>query len=263
MAKLVWSILAACMIALASPAMAQKTPLRIATGELAPYATASRADQGIALSIVRKSFELAGYQVEFTFLPWSRALAETRLGKWDASAYWGHKPEHETSFYLSDNVLTEQWVMVHRKALALQWNNLADLRPYRIAMIQDYTYTPQIWAMAKAGELKVDRLQDDLAALKMLVLDRVDVAPMERNVACELLRKNFSAAEASRVAAHPRLMTDSFTTHLLLPRSRSESANLLADFNAGLKKLKSTGEYNKLLAQVNCPTGWHASAKAP
>lgn len=37
-----------------------------------------------------------------------RALAESRLGKWDGTAYWGHKPEHDVGFILSDNVLTEQ-----------------------------------------------------------------------------------------------------------------------------------------------------------
>ncbi|QDL55828.1 substrate-binding periplasmic protein [Rhodoferax aquaticus] len=261
MAKRLGTFIAAWLLASAPWAVAQKPALKIATGELAPYATESRPDQGIALSIVRRSFELAGYQVEYTFLPWSRALAETRLGKWDASAYWGHKPEHEASFLLSDNVLTEQWVMVHRKAIALQWNALPDLKPYRMAMIQDYTYTPQIWAMANAGELKVERVQDDRAALKMLLLDRVDVSPMERNVACDLLQKNFTPAEASRLSAHPKLMTDSFTTHLLLPKARNESATRLAEFNAGLKKLRASGEYNKLLAQVNCPTAWSVTTK--
>src|SRR5574343_387520 len=62
--------------------------LRIATGELPPYATQARADQGIALDIVRRAFALAGYQVQFHFLPWARAQQETRQGLFGASAYW-------------------------------------------------------------------------------------------------------------------------------------------------------------------------------
>lgn len=248
--------LALLALGFVAPAVAQKPPLKIATGELPPYATEHRPDKGIALSIVRRSFELSGHKVEFTFLPWSRALGETKAGRWDGTAYWGHKPEHETSFLLSDNVLTEQWVMVFHKALRLDWKEPADLKPYRIGMVQDYTYTPKLWEMANNGELKATRLPDDRGALQMLTMDRLDVVPMERNVACDLLRLHFTPAQAARLAAHPRLMTDAFTTHLMLPRNRSESPALLSDFNAGLKKLRASGEYGKLLAQVQCPTGW-------
>lgn len=258
--QFVWQGLATLLLC-GSLAQAQTRPvLKIATGELAPYATESRTDKGIALSIVRRAFELAGYQVEYTFLPWSRTLAETRLGKWDGTAYWGHKPEHDASFFLSDNVVTEQWVFVYRKALKFDWQTLADLRPYRLAMIQDYTYTPEIWAMANAGEFKVDRQKDDQAALKMLLLNRVDVAPMERNVTCDLLSRHFSEAESARLSAHLKWMTESFTTHLMLPRSRPESAARMAEFNAGLKKLRESGEYARLLAQVKCPSGWNKAA---
>ncbi|MEN9868809.1 MAG: hypothetical protein RL748_4399 [Pseudomonadota bacterium] len=254
------AVFACCIFWPTAAAMAQTTParpvLKIATGELAPYATESRTDRGIALAIVRRAFELSGYQVQFTFLPWSRALAETRLGKWDGTAYWGHKPEHDAGFFLSENVLTEQWVFVYRKAIPFDWHSLEDLRPWRIAMIQDYTYTPEIWAMANAGKFRMDRHKDDLAVLKMMLLDRVDIAPMERNVACDLLSRHFTAAESAKLAAHPKWMTDTFTTHLMLPRTLEASAGRIDDFNKGLKKLRASGEYVKLLAQVNCPGGW-------
>lgn len=245
-------------------AWSQKSPLpvlRIATGELPPYATETRADKGIALSIVRRAFALAGFQTEFTFLPWSRALAESRLGKWDGTAYWGHKPEHDASFILSDNVLTEQWVFVYRNAIDFKWKQLSDLRAYRLAMIPDYTYTPEIWEMANRGELKIDKLPSDLAALRMLLMKRVDVSPMERNVACDILSRNFSPAEAAQLSAHPKLMTESFTTHLMMSRVLPESATRINSFNAGLKKLRASGEYEHLMAQVNCPKAWQVATK--
>ena len=241
-------------------ALAQGQTLKIATGELPPYMTAARVDQGISLSVVRRAFELVGYQVEFTFLPWSRALAETRLGKWDATAAWGNNPERNPPFFVSDNVVTEKWVFVYRNGVKFSWNNLADLKPYRVAMIQDYTYTPEIWSMANSGAFKSDKLPNDVAAIRMLLLDRVDVAPMERNVACDVLQKNFTDADAAKLSVDPKQMMDNFTSHVLLPRSLPESANRTADFNAGLKKLKASPEYARLLAQVKCPSGWSGTA---
>ena len=254
------SMRAFCVGALAMvaslPAPAQIHVLKIATGELPPYMTAARADQGISLSVVRRAFELAGYRVEYTFLPWSRALAETRLGKWDATAAWGNNPERNPPFFVSDNVVTEKWVFVYRKAVKFSWNKLADLKPYRLALIQDYTYTPEIWSMATAGDFKSDKMPDDLSAIKMLLLDRVDVAPMERNVACDVLQKNFTDADAAKLSVAPKQMTNTFTSHVLLPRSLAESAARAADFNAGLKKLKASPEYAKIQAQIKCPSGW-------
>lgn len=235
---------------------AQRPVLQIATGELPPYATLSRADKGVALSIVQEAFQAQGYDVNYTFLPWSRALAETKVGKWDGTAYWGKKPVHEADFLISDTVLTEQWVFVHRKDFNFDWRALSDLRPYRVAMVRDYTYTPDLWAMARSGDMKVENLSDDVSAIKLLLLGRVDLAPMERNVACDLLRRNFSTQDAARLTAHPKLMTDAFTTHLMLPRKRVESSARMQDFNQGLKYLKDSGRHSQLLSQVSCPTGW-------
>jgi polar amino acid transport system substrate-binding protein len=48
--------------------------VRLATGELPPYATEQRPDQGIALDIVRKAFAISGVTVHYTFKPWMRSL---------------------------------------------------------------------------------------------------------------------------------------------------------------------------------------------
>ena len=252
--RVAMGLLAALLLLGAAPAWS--LDLRIATGELPPYATQSRADQGIALNIVRRAFALAGHQVEFHFLPWPRAQQETRLGHFDASAYWGASAERRRDFLLSDNVLTEQWLLVHPRSLKLEWQTLDDLRAYKIGFVRDYTYTPEFWAGIKNGELKGDATPTDLAGLRKLLLGRIDVLPMERNVACDLLARHFKPVEAARLTAHPRLLTDSFTTHLILPPQVARSAELLRDFNLGLKKLKDSGEHARLLKSLSCPAGW-------
>ncbi|MDC7717745.1 transporter substrate-binding domain-containing protein [Vogesella sp. DC21W] len=230
--------------------------LRIATGELPPYATQARPDQGVALQIVRRAFALAGHQVEYQFMPWTRALEESANGRWDATAYWGNNPERNARFLASDTVLVEQWVFVHRRDMRFDWNTLADLQPYRLAIIANYTYTPEMWQLLHQGRLQGDATPDDLLALRKLLARRVEVVPIERNVACYLLARHFRPAEAEKLQVHPRLLTDRFTTHLLLPRRQPASAALLADFNRGLQQLKASGEHARLLKGVGCPRGW-------
>lgn len=251
---------ALCLLTCLAGGQAAAERVRIATGELPPYATEARPDKGIALSIVRRAFELAGHQVEFHFQPWSRAQMETKAGMWDASAHWGASAERRRDFLLSDNILTEQWLIVHRKSIALQWTQLSDLQPYTIGFIRDYTYTPEFWALLSNKTLHGDNTPNDLAGLRKMIRGRIDAMPMERNVACDLLKHNFSAKEADEFAAHPRLLTDSFSTHLILPPQQPRSAGLLSDFNRGLKALRDSGEHGRLLQTVQCPPSWAGSA---
>lgn len=250
------SLLGLLLLMASGPAAAAAAALRIATGELPPYATQSRSDQGIALEIVRRAFALSGHKVEFHFMPWARAQQETKAGQWDASAYWGASSERRRDFLLSDNVLTEQWLLVYRRELQLDWSALGDLLPYKLGFIREYTYTPELWALIQGGEQKVDATPTDLAGLRKLLLGRIDVLPIERNVACDLLSRHFSPGEAARLAAHPRLLTDSFSTHLILPPQLPRSPALLHDFNQGLKKLKENGAHARLLKAAPCPSGW-------
>jgi polar amino acid transport system substrate-binding protein len=233
----------------------QAEVLRLATGELPPYATEARGDQGIALRIVREALRTQGHEVVYTFMPWGRALEEARAGKWDGTAYWGHKPEHEKSFMLSDNVLTEVWVVLYRTPLAVDWKVPEDLAPLTFGAIKTYTYTPEFHALFASGKLKVDWTPDDIAALHKLAAGRVDAVMLDRNVACYLIDQHLTGVQARNIKAHPRLITDNFTTHLLLPKVLPQSPARLEAMNKGLAALRASGEYRRLLEFTECKVG--------
>jgi polar amino acid transport system substrate-binding protein len=238
------------------PLPVQAEHLRLVTGELPPYATRERSDEGIALDIVRKAFAHVGTTVSYTFKPWTRSLEEARAGQWDGTAYWGKNPTRDVGFLISDNVLTEQWVFLYRQRTdggeAFSWETLADLKGQRIAAVQSYTYTPEFWDMQKAGTLKVELAQDDLGNLRRLVAGRVDVVVMERNVACYLMNAHFKPEEVAGVRAHPKLLTSQFTTHLMLSEKLPQSAERMKAFNRGLAQLKKSKDYAALLQYPQC-----------
>jgi len=247
----------AALLALACAcASAAAQVLRLATGELPPYATQERPDQGIALDIVRRAFALEGLEVEYTFKPWTRTLEESRAGLWDATAYWGRNPERDKGFLISDNVLTEQWVLVYRQAAfkdaPFDWKVLSDLKDLRIGVVQSYTYTPEFWAMHKAGTLKTVVAPDDIANLRLLIGGRLDVVPMERNVACYLMQNHFMDSEVQDLRAHPRLFAPNFTTHVMFSDKLPDSAARLQAFNRGLRALKRTAVYAEKLNWPGC-----------
>lgn len=252
--QLVAALLASGVSALVLPVCAEN--LRLVTGELPPYATQSRPDQGISLNAVRQAFALVGYSVSYTFKPWARSLEEARNGVWDGTATWGKNPKRDVGFLISDNVLTEQWVFLYRQAPAgsvrFDWKNLNDLQGLRIGAVRFNTYTPEFWALQKAGVLKVEFASDDLNNLRLLVAGRIDVLPMERNMACALMKTHFKPEETLDLRAHPRLLTEHFTTHLMLSEKLPSSAARMQDFNRGLALYKKTPAYAQSLQLADC-----------
>lgn len=230
--------------------------LRLISGELPPYATQERPDQGIALSIVRQAFANVGHTVTYAFKPWTRSLEEARSGMWDGTATWGRNPTRDVGFLISDNVLTEQWVFVYRNgpggSKRFDWKTLTDLQGSRIGAVRFNTYTPEFWELQKSGVLKVDFANDDLSNLRLLVAGRIDVVPMERNMACYLMKAHFKPEETAELRAHPRLLTDHFTTHLMLSEKLPASAARMQDFNRGLALLKKTPAYAQALQISDC-----------
>lgn len=257
----VW--LSATSLVIAAPPAVQVW--RIATGELPPYATQNRRDQGLALNIVRQALQSQGVQVEFVFMPWARAQEETRAGQWDATATWGRRADRERDFLLSDNVLTEQWVVLHRSSKPLDWHKPDDLRGLRMAAISTYTYTPEILAMLRDGGIQADWTPDDMAALNKLAAGRVDIMILDRNVACTLMDSQLPPGQAKLIRAHPRMVTDAFTSHLMLPRGKVGGEERLRLFNRGIAALRSNGSLARLSAPIACAAGLPApiSAAAP
>lgn len=248
-----WMLAFACVSALAE---ADAETLRLATGELPPYASEYQPDQGIALDIVRKAFGLMGYDVSYTFKPWMRSLEEAREGKWDGTAHWGRNAQRDAGFLVSDNILTEQWVFVYRQdAVAtarFDWKVISDLAPLRIGAVQFNTYTPEFWTLQRDGALKVDFAVDDVTNLRRLVAGRVDIVPMERNMACFLMKTQFAPADVVSLRAHPRLLTNQFTTHLMLSAKLPQSAQRMKAFNQGLRIVQKDYRYSEKLLQPGC-----------
>lgn len=228
--------------------------LKLSTGELPPYATQERADDGIALNIVRQAFARVGYNVTYQYLPWKRSLENARAGLSDGTAHWGKNPDRDKGFLISDNVMTEQWVFLYRDDRQFDWHTLNDLIGLRIGATKSYTYTPEFWRMQKSGTLTVDLAEDDISNLRKLVAGRVDVVPLDRNVACYLLDAHFTAEQAAHVRAHTKLLTPNFTTHLMMSRKLPASAARVAAFNRGLQILRKSGDYDKLLRHQPCRT---------
>ncbi len=234
------AIVALALLSMAG-AIAEASPLRIATGEYPPFASEAIEHYGHVNRIIARASEEAGIDVEFQFLPWKRALEGTRRGNYAASSYWYHLEEREQDFIHVGPVSDEQIVFFHRKDRKVpSWSSLDDLSGLRIGATNGYTYSKAFWDAAESGVLTVEVSADDKANLKKLLAGRIDLFPVESTLGWHLINELFTKSEREQLTTldRPLRTTSGF---LLVSRKIPDADALAASLQQGLDSIRKQG----------------------
>jgi len=227
---------------------AQET-IRISTGEFPPYLSAHLKDNGIGLRIIKEAFALEGVNVEYGFFPWKRSYKLAQQGEWDASATWGYNDERNKYFYFSDPLYPAVSVFFHLKSFKFDWSNLNDLKGLSIGATETYAYTPELLAAIENKSLNVELISSDQLNLKKLLKGRIDIFPLNIDVAYALLARHFTPQERELITFHP-LELYRIQTHLLFSKKIDRNPRLLRLFNKGLKRLKQNGKFSEYFKET-------------
>jgi polar amino acid transport system substrate-binding protein len=230
--------------ALAAQVSAEQT-IQISASEAPPYSSESVVEYGYNNHVIQCAFKQQDISVEFVFMPWSRAYKGTMEGKFPVSSYWYFDPKHEKNFLISDPISNERIVFFRRKTQRVnQWASLADFSKLRLGLTRGYTYTTEIWDYAKANSFYFSVVNSDTQNLKMLLLDRIDVFPVEEIVGWYILNNSFAKEQVNLIETMvPPVMFK--TGHLLFSKKLSNSKALLQSFNKGLEKCREQGILQK------------------
>ncbi|MDD0842775.1 substrate-binding periplasmic protein [Pseudomonas sp. Gutcm_11s] len=234
------------------PLAATADEIRLTNGEWSPYLGQDLPHHGVASRIVEEAFALEGVQVTWEFYPWARALHNAELGKSDGSAVWLRSPERDEAFFVSDAVVESSYHLFHRKDHPFDWAAAKDLATLRVGGAINYDYGPDFQSAESDGLIRVKRLSNEEQAMRMLLAGRIDVLPMDKVVAFDMLHSKFSRAERAQLSFHP-LPLRSDSLHLMLSRQVPGNAERIAQFNRGLKALQDSGKVSQYLLEVQQP----------
>lgn len=236
---LVWALV------LFSQALFAAQTIRISTGHWPPYLNEASPDNGFLAEIIRESFANEGIEVEFSFLPWSRALAMVKTEKYQASAVWSCTASRSPDFLYSAQILPYQYVFYHRSEDDFDWDSLAGLGGEKIGLTQDYSYGETLRGAIESGLVRADVTTSDLANFKKLLLGRIDLFPMDPVVGEAMIRNQF-ASQASRLTFHPKPLRNAFY-HLLFAKKSPDAPDLKRAFDQGLRTLRESGRYEAIV----------------
>lgn len=236
------------LLSLPTALAAQPGALQVATGDFPPYTDPRRGDGGLVNARVRAAFAQQGLSLNWVWLPWARALEETRAGRYDALSYWWAGDE------LADDFLRSRPLVRN----ALRWLRRRD-QPLRagaaVAWVIGYNYPPPVLAEVQRLGLRKLPVRDDFAGMRLVLARRAAALPVDSGNACALLQERLDSSQRDLLTLEPgKPALDLRSGHLLLPRARAGSAGLLASFEAGLAvTLKESSLANDTAANCTRP----------
>jgi polar amino acid transport system substrate-binding protein len=155
----------------------------LATLEWPPYTGQKLPGNGTSAVVVRDALAAVGYELELRFYPWSRAVQEASMDP-DVVGFFPEYPnaERRTQFIVSDVIGKSPLGFAHRVNVAFSWNELTDLRKYRLGTVAGYVNSDEFDRLVERGELKVDTSNTDAFNLRKVLAARIEAAVVDENV---------------------------------------------------------------------------------
>ncbi|MGE4518206.1 MAG: substrate-binding periplasmic protein [Desulfobacteraceae bacterium] len=216
--------------------------IKLSSLDWEPYIGKSLQNEGYVAELVKKAFEISGYEATIEYLPWARAVEMAREGEYD-----GYLPEYYADSLHEDFLVSSPFpggplVFFKLKGKSISWSRLEDLKPYNIGVVRGYVNTEEF---DNAQYLKKDPVKDDLTNLKKLGAGRIDLMVADKFVGLYLIQKELPQYVNKIEAVEPVLeQKDLF---LCISKKTENSDQKIKAFNEGLEKLKANGMLNKIL----------------
>ncbi|WP_429038147.1 substrate-binding periplasmic protein [Aeromonas veronii] len=242
--RLLLSLLLSCM-----PVQLWAEPVRLTTLEWPPYTSQSLPDGGLTGHIVKRAFAEAGLEVTFDFYPWQRAV---RLAADPTQPYSGYFPEYlsdtlPTLWRSSPSVGDSVLGIAQRSGPPIPWQQLTDLAPYRIGVVEGYVNTREFDALMANKRLNTAAVDADLLNLRKLQRDRLDLAVIDRDVFHWLINHDRKLRSAG-LQFHPKILEHK-SLHIMFRPDQQALQQRVAQAIARLDIAKLSEDYQRRYLQ--------------
>ncbi len=221
-------------------AWAQK--LRMAGDAWAPFADVSLPNGGLSIDLVRTALGRAGYTAEYGQVPWARAVLGVSEGRYDILINAWYSEDRTLIGQYSDEYLINRLRFLRRKDSNIEYQSLQQLRPYSIAVVRSYAYSP---AFDSDLELKKVPVASFSTALRMLAAGRVELT-IEDEYAARFALSHEPDKVRDSVEFIPKPVSQN-SLHILVSLKNPDHQKIVADFDRAISAMRADGSYDKLL----------------
>lgn len=247
------NLIAAILLSLAYMGTAQAMELVIASSEVPPYAS-SKPEDSFLTELFQEIGKEMGVTFVFKFMPWKRCTTALDTAEaWGAVPYI-RTPEREQLYLFSDSLYSRKMKFFYYsrdgKKLDVAFNDLRDLRKYRIGGVDGFWY---IKLFSDAG-IKLDLAVNLERTFEKLQAGRFDLAIGDENVGMHLINKRFASEDGGQFLSVEKAF-DINATYLMVSRRYHNAEDLLRQFNKALHTVKKNGSYRRIAANHGLAPG--------
>lgn len=218
----------------------------LSTINLPPYTGEQLPEHGFFSEIVTRAFAEVGYQVEYQYRPWRRALQETKAGETDGvmTVFW----EKGRAEYLEypEVVWKVTSVVVTLPGHPISYSGeVSDFKGYTIGVVSGSVVSKHLTQEGIATQDVPDHTQNILK----LAAGRIDAMIIPDAVLRYKL--GLLKAEGKQIAVR-KLDTPYkiYDMYVAFSKKHPQYKTLTHDFNRGLQGLKSKGAFDKIVADA-------------
>ena len=203
---------------------------------------------GIEPAIVTAAFKQVNIDVKYDVFPPARSMKSAEKGVFDGTVGWVWSEEREKSFYYSEPIFKAPLLLFHLKEFTFDWETIDDLKGIPIGVTAKNYYGPAFHEALDAGKLTIDEASKDAIQFDKLLRRRIKLLPMNVYTGYYTIREKFVHQKAALFTHHPRPLKTS-VYHVLFSRAVMENAARVELFNQGLRQLKASGEYDRIIEE--------------
>jgi polar amino acid transport system substrate-binding protein len=243
---ILFAAICAAVTAFFPPAGAAQS-LALVTGEdYPPFADARAPGGGLAVLLVQQVMRRMNTTAMIDTAPWRRGYEETLRGRYDATFPYVRTADRERDFLYSDALFHVRQAIFMPAARRFAYREPADLKTRRVC-------TPLGYAPALVLQTMIDNKQVERVTVAnagtcpgLLLADRADFFIQDLRIGQALVAKAGLTRDIIAVSEPPFGISE---IHLIVPRARADAAGLIARFNAALARVRTSGDYDRLLMQ--------------
>ena len=229
------------MLMISAGGVASGEHLRMVGDAWPPFTSKNLPNNGLAVDLVDTALRRAGYTTEFVEVPWARVLRGMELGDYDLTVAAWYSEDRTRYGVFSEPYLVNRIRFIRRKGLPPIYTSLADLRPFSIAVVRGYSYSPEF--DNDKTLTKVPVLEFGMGA-RMLAAGRVQLTLEDELVAQYHLNRDLREVRDA-LEFLPMPLTES-GLHILVRRSHPQHQQIVFDFNRAIRAMRADGTYQQI-----------------
>lgn len=218
--------------------------LEAVTVNWAPYYGSELENGGVIAELARAAFEQQGHSLKVEFIPWKRAMAMAKRGRYDAVLGAYHNAERAQDFIFSTPFYDIEIGLMALNDLGLRtYDSLKALKSYRIGYNDGWAYGD---AFENADYLKKDPASNQTLNVRKLFHERIDIVAMARGIFRYEVNQMENASLDEVTFIEPVLRTGEL--HMVFSKEIDNARALRDAFDTGMAAIKANGTYDEILA---------------